>query len=740
MYSVELGSELNLEGLRQQVTRRLAAALLLCSVALIMITWPHPAAPLGVVVPWAVWWAAAGGVAWLTQSRWPSAARALLLCLLTGGVAGIMWFSPAAYAPFLGLLLPFTGAALIQGGGAISTAAVGVLATWLTATGARSYPLAELWLALALATVLSWQTIRTLFVALDWAWTMQRRADQLLELARERQAELSQTLKSLDISNELLRRTQHELIFARRQAEQARRMKEQFAANISHELRTPLSLILGFSEVMYLSPEVYGPVDWPPALRQDVYQIYRSSRHLLDMIDDVLDLSRFELAEFTLDKEPTPLDRLLREAAEIAQGLFRAPGIRFELDIAPDLPTLYIDRTRIRQVLLNLLNNAARFTEAGVVRLKAQRDQGEVIISVSDTGPGIPKDELPHLFEEFYQVDRSLQRRHGGAGLGLAISKRFVEAHDGRIWVESEEGVGSTFSFSLPIPEEYRRPSPVTLGAPLEMPGRQVKPILMVVERDPTVVAMIRRHLAEYEVIQLDDEMRLAEATAWWRPRAILWNLRPGSSPELPPSLPAAVPIIECSLPSHAWLADELLVADCLAKPITTDRLWGALHRLGNVRDVLIIDDDRDFCHMVRRMLQVGDPEGRLSVRSAYHATGGIQEMRSRLPDVVLLDLVMPEKDGFQVLEEMRADATLRQARVILLTATSYAEDALIQEGGRLTVSRPGDTINPSEMLKCIQAIVGVLGPRHDAEERQPSPQGMPVAAAGHNGAHRISS
>ncbi|MCD6289296.1 MAG: response regulator [Anaerolineae bacterium] len=743
MLQVTCGEQSNLQGVRHQLTQHLAMTLVGMSLILILLTWPYPSTPLTTMVPWALWLALAGGGTWAVVNRWPTLARHLLLWGCTAGILGGMWWFPAPWVPFLGLILPFVGAMIVPGGAMIAPSAVALLATWLTVRGVRPYPLPELWTGLVLGAALSWQTMRTLYTALEWAWTMQQRADQLLGLARDRQAELSRALKSLDLANSLLRRTQHELITARKQAEEARRMKEQFAANISHELRTPLSLILGFSEIMYLSSEVYGDMEWPPTLRQDVYQIYRSSRHLLEMIDDVLDLSRFEIAEFTLDKEPTPLSQLLWEVTEIAQGLFRGRPVQLELYIAPDLPTLTIDRTRIRQVLLNLLNNAARFTEQGHVRLQARRGEGEVIISVSDTGPGIPPEEVPHLFEEFYQVDRSLQRRHNGAGLGLAISKHFVEAHEGRIWVESQVGVGSTFTFTLPIPGEKVLPSPIRMGEPLEMPAPKTKPLLLVVDKDPAVATLIRRHIPEYEVVHIPDAAQVTDAVKWWHPHAVLWNVLPDKQILPNEGLPASVPIIECSLPSQAWVAEGLVVAECLAKPITIEGLWGAIRQVDNIHDVLIIDDDRDFCQMVRRMLRAADKEGTIKIRSAYHATAGLSAMRERRPDVVLLDLIMPDMDGFQVLEEMRADPILSEVPVILLTASSYAEDILAQRGGHLTIHWPAGA-SPAETLQCLRAVIGTLKSHYDkqaeATEEIQAPQNMPLINAGGNGAYTMSS
>jgi CheY-like chemotaxis protein len=538
-------------------------------------------------------------------------------------------------------------------------------------------------------------------------------------------------------------------------------MKEQFAANVSHELRTPLNIILGFSEVMYLSPEVYGDVDWPPILRRDVYQIYNGSRHLLKMIDDVLELSRFEMVGFTLNREPTRLEPLLRDTVEIVEKLFRGRPVCLEVKVAQGLPVLEIDLTRIRQVLLNLLNNAARFTEEGVVRVEARRESGEVVVSVSDTGSGIPAHELPHIFEEFYQVDRSLHRKHGGTGLGLAISKHFVEAHDGRIWVESEEGVGSTFTFTLPIPDEHVPFSRLGVDRPLEPPTSETPPPVLVVDPDPAVATMVDRHLDEYEIIQVRGMGQLMEAVMLHHPQAVICNVSPGEKegfwdepgdrrlPAAPgcPYFPSSrneslrfpssrsepvyaqvarntstadtaiaipVPFIECSLPSQAWLADELAVVGCLTKPITVAQLLREIERVGGVRDVLVVDDDRDFCQLVERMLEAS---GRAyQVRRAYGGEDSLLALRSQRPELVLLDLVMPGVDGFHVLQEMRQDPDLADVPVLLLTATSYAEDALARRGGRLVSVRRSDGLSPSEVLRCIQSIVGVLDPHYDEQ------------------------
>jgi signal transduction histidine kinase/CheY-like chemotaxis protein len=706
-------SDVNLQELRSQLAGRLAIVVIVSNyLAAIAAMWPiiihqpYPADELRLLVALL----AIGAGVRLSVNAYPTVARHLLAWGLVAVMLTAMGTFAIPWLPFAGLALIFMNAMLVAGGGFATAGIVAALAIWLTYIGNRAYPLPGLLVALALGMIMAWLVVRTQYTALGWAWMMQQRADHLLELARDRQGELSNALKSVDTANAILRRTQRELIAARKQAEEARLMKEQFAANVSHELRTPLNIIMGFSEMMYLSPEVYADMPWPASLRQDVYQVYSSSRHLLEMIDDVLDLSRFEMARFTLNKETTPLETLLREAVDIAAGLFRGRPIQLETEICPDLPTLEVDRTRIRQVLLNLLNNAARFTETGKVRVEARQAEGEVLVSISDTGPGIPADKTSLIFDEFYQVDRSLHRKHGGTGLGLAISKRFVEAHDGHIWVESEEGVGSTFTFTLPIPGEYVPLARVRLDHPLELMQEEARVPILVIDPDPAVADLLRRHIEEYEVIQVEDAAQLSEKVLLHHPQAVIYNVPPGENEHLQDfSLP--VPFVECSLPSQSWVANDLAVTACLTKPVTRERLLHEVERLGKVHDVLVVDDDWGFCQLVVRTLEAGSQP--YKVRRAYDGAEGLQAMRDRRPDVVLLDLIMPGVDGFEVLEKMRLEPGLANIPVILVTATSYAEDALEQRRGQVVIHRT-DGLNPAEVLRCLRAVIGVLKPQYD--------------------------
>ncbi len=691
------GPEVSIQDVRSQLAQQLALTLIVAGLAWISLTWPNPAiqatlsVPLGLAVI-AIGW----GVRALHRHHAPTSRRLLAFGLSLGLVAAMtVW--PMDWLPFLGIALAFVSGLLVTGGGIAATALTLGWAAVLNTAGVRTYAMLELGLALAFAAVLAWQTVRTVYTAHGWVWSSQQRADQLLREARDYQAELARVLKSLDSSNQILRRTQNDLIAARKQAESAESAKSQFVANISHELTTPLNLIVGFSEVMHLTPEVYGDTVWPPTLRRDVYQIYRSSRHLLGLIDDVFDLSRFDMVGFALNRETTPLAALLLDTAEFARDLFQGRPVRFEVEIPSDLPAVDIDRTRIRQVLLNLLNNARHFTAAGVVRLVAEVRADEVVVGVQDTGPGIPPEKLAHVFEEFYQVDPSLRRQHGGAGLGLAISKRFVEAHHGRIWVESTLGQGTLFAFALPVAE----PAPAqSTFRPVEPTLPETQPCVCVIDPDPRVVGLLRHHLSQYEVVQLRSGAEVADAVERYQPRVVIHNVRPdGGELGLPD---ARTPVIRCSLPSQSWLASDFDVAACLAKPVTAESVMVEVRQVGGARRALVVSQDRAFCQLIERMLAAGLPD--CNVRRAYD----VQEARLSLVDAPV-DVIVLDDDSLDLLGELKRDAGLGRPAVIVLIEADWAETDAIPRGREFVLRHP-DGLSSVQVLTCVEAAVEALG------------------------------
>ncbi len=637
----------------------------------------------------------------------PEFSRYLLMAGLLGLLFAGMLLFPNPWLPWLGIPCVFIGATLINHGGLFTAVGITGAAFALNLGIGRQYPLIELGSALTLAAISSWLSAYTLFTAVHWYGAMQARSEQLLDATRNHRAELSQALKSLEMAYETQKHTQLELIWARNQAEDGRRLKEQFAANISHELRTPLNLILGFSDIMYRSPEVYGDVEWSPRLRRDIHQIYRSSQHLLDLIDDILDLSRFEMATFSLVLEVIDLRALLQETIEIARDLTRGRPVALQFEVAGELPLVEVDRTRIRQVVLNILSNACAFTEAGSVTLSARVVNREVMVSITDTGAGIPKDKLPYLFDEFYQVDPSLRRSHAGAGLGLAITRHFVEAHGGRIWVESSEGKGTRFTFALPL-TQHVHPEYPTGGRPYPSPAEDYQPCVLVIEPDPTIISMMRRYIRDCDLIQVKDTETIAELAAKVHPRAIIRNIRRDHGAPLPENFACAIPVIECSLPSPAWVAEDLAIAGYLTKPISAQRLLDEIERSGQVQNILVIDDDRGFVLLIERILQSGKRP--IKVRRAYDAAQGLEAIRESVPDLVMLDMVMPGVDGLSLLSQIQSDPVLCRIPVILLGAESTIGKPSAQNP---VIVYHRDGLYPIEVFGCLNAVIKNLKPRY---------------------------
>jgi signal transduction histidine kinase len=261
-------------------------------------------------------------------------------------------------------------------------------------------------------------------------------------------AHLQQRLADLEAE---LAQTKHELVEARRRLRETDQLKSEFIATVSHELRTPLNSIIGFAKL--LLKQKIGPLN--QIQQTDLSFIYDSAQHLLSLVNDILDLSKIEAGKIRLDLEWVTVEEIIVGAMASTLILIEGKPIELREEIAPNLPRVFVDRGRIRQVVLNILSNAAKFTDAGTITLRirqvSQNGQEFICCSVKDTGIGIAPADIGKVFEAFRQVDSSLARRAEGTGLGMPISYRLVALHGGKVWVESQIGQGSTFSFTIPL-------------------------------------------------------------------------------------------------------------------------------------------------------------------------------------------------------------------------------------------------------------------------------------------------
>ncbi|MBO9360615.1 MAG: response regulator [Thermoflexus sp.] len=489
----------------------------------------------------------------------------------------------------------------------------------------------------------------------------------------------------------------------RRTAERLReldRLKTQFIANMSHELRTPLNSIIGFSRVILKG--IDGPLT--DAQRQDLTAIYNAGQHLLGLINDILDLSKIEAGRMELQFSEVDMREIIRGVLSTAVGLTRDKPIELCQEVPEDLPTVWADAQRARQVLLNLVSNAAKFTDRGFIAVRAWADDLFITVAVQDTGIGIPKEKQEEIFQEFTQVESGTTRRYGGTGLGLAIARRLVELMGGRIWVESEVGKGSTFFFTLP------RARPRLAGEP--RPGR---PVILCIDDDPGVITLYRRYLEKhgFEVVGMTDPREALEMARRLRPDAITLDIRMPQKDgwtvlqELKADPQTrAIPVIICSILNERGRGFSLGAAEYLVKPFTEEELLEAIQRAdGRPRPlkVLVIDDSEGDRQLIRRVLENA---GGYHVLEAANGPEGVALARRERPDLVILDLMMPEMDGFAVVEALREDPSTRSLPILVLTAKALTEEDRRRLNGRIERLLQKAGADPEALLAEILEVV----------------------------------
>lgn len=393
------------------------------------------------------------------------------------GVAG----NSLLYLPVLGVLaagLLISPAAPLH----VASVAFGALVVAILASAVAGQPVAAVDVGVGAiltsavllygAALLAWAGASNVRGTIAWALETAAKSERREELLRTAQADLERIVRERDRLNDQLYRQSVELDAARAQAEAAYRSKASFMATMSHELRTPLNIIIGFSTAMVEHPEMYDGMSLPPAVVNDLAEIKRSGEHLLRLINDILDLAKIEAGRLELNRVALPLAPLIDETLRTAQGLLKDRPVLLRREIHGTLPAVLADEIRVRQVLLNLVSNACKFTRVGELAVGAKADADAVTIWVRDTGIGIAEADQLRIFNQFEQVESADAREQTGTGLGLSISRWLIELHGGRMWLESDLGKGSVFSFTLP------RVQPANSG--LRAPGKPPAPELRV--------------------------------------------------------------------------------------------------------------------------------------------------------------------------------------------------------------------------------------------------------------------
>jgi len=686
----------------------------------------------------AAWWGPvllAGGLiaAFAIQDHNLSLAAAVVILGITAAAFYSMWLSSTRVTPYLlavvvgltGLLFSMNSVVWMT---ILCNGAVIVIGVLRWGYSLISTELLSPALVISAVGILSSLAVRNLYMTLYWVWDRAMAAQRNEEQLLDRQAELARTVKALDEAYRRLEHLNYDLARAREVAEEARVAKQRFATSVSHELRTPLNVIVAFSETMYLSPESYGGVPLPPEYRGDAREVYRSSRHLLHLIDDVLDMSQIEAGRMRIELEPVDLRHVVAQALDMIRPLVREQDIALRADVPEELPLVFIDRARVQQVLLNLLNNARRFTDRGSITVQAAVEADHVRVTVADTGIGISPSEHESMFKEFHQLDSPTLRSKDGSGLGLAISKRFIEMHGARIWVESDgvPGHGSQFHFTLPLAGTESVALSALQGSRkvVSAPAGRGRTVLLL-DQDSTIVRIMEQGLEDYQVVPVDDISQVpglvdrlharavvlnsaSRGLAWRRMRELQQRL--GDSP---------VPVALCPLVGERQLAEALGVAAYLVKPVTLEALTTLLDQVGDgVHRILIVDDDPRMTRILSRMLQATGRE--LQVARAHDGREGLRVMRSHQPDLVLLDMVMPEVDGRGVLAQMQEDDELRHVPVAVITAQTRTPEEERRLGGDMLHVSTGAGLTNKEALAYLRGILDgadVVSPLRRSEE-----------------------
>jgi CheY-like chemotaxis protein len=429
-----------------------------------------------------------------------------------------------------------------------------------------------------------------------------------------------------------------------------------------------------------------------------------------------------------IHREESDLSAVIAEALDTISNLWRRSDLQLRAELPPLIPALQFDRTRIRQVLINLLTNAARFTAQGAITVSVQVAEREVIVAVTDTGVGIPPDELARIFDEFHQVDRSLRKAQEGAGLGLAICRRFVELHGGRIWAESEVGQGSTLFFALPRTTDAVAARLIRTKA--LRPQRAGQPTVILVEEDPGVGALLMRYLERYQVLQVPNLGDAATLAREVYPHALVVNLPPGDQAmatahqTIVEAMPDEIPVVCCSIPSQSWIAGSAQAQGCLTKPFSRQELMRHLQSFPDAQHILIVDDDMGFVQLVERYLDSAATQ--YTTHWAQDGLQALEQIHITPPDLILLDLMMPRMDGFGFLRALHSEEGLAHIPVLITTASDYTPGLLEQKSSAITLMRR-TALQPMETVNYLRAILG-LGEAGPLVESAPVPS---VAASG---------
>ncbi len=499
--------------------------------------------------------------------------------------------------------------------------------------------------------------------------------------------------------------------------EQANKMKSEFLANMSHELRTPLNAIIGFAEV--LRDKISG--DLNEEQTEFVYDIHSSGLHLLQMINDILDLSKIEAGKLELQYETFSVPEAIEDVHTILKGLASKKRLELKTTMLTDVKNIEADRVKFKQILYNLLSNAIKFTpENGKITVETCVTDDTLQVSVSDTGIGMKPEDQEKIFKEFWQADSSFSRKYEGTGLGLALTKRIVEMHGGNIWFESEYGKGSIFYFALPLNATLRAAKPKEVAVKprrIEATVGKAAKTVLIVEDDRMASNLLTVYLtnAGYNVIvAVDGEEAIKKAKEYhpffitldiMLPKVDGWDVLSElkNSPDT-----ADIPVIIVSIVDNKELGYSLGAAEYLIKPIDREKLINTVNACiapernkGKPMKILVVDDDEKAVKYMSAILENAGFEA----LKAYSGNAGINLAINSNPDLIILDLIMPEVSGFDVVEKLRIHPTAKGIPIIICSAKDITlADKKKLNGNILVIVKKGSHTK-DDLLTAIKKI-----------------------------------
>ena len=474
---------------------------------------------------------------------------------------------------------------------------------------------------------------------------------------------------------------------ARAAAEHANQAKSAFMANMSHELRTPLNAIIGFTRIVKRKAE--GVL--PEKQTDNLEKVLSSAEHLLGLINTVLDIAKIEAGRMDLQVSHFSINALVDQCYNTAQPLVK-PNIQFKKNNDLTLPLVYSDQDKIKQIILNLLSNAAKFTHTGSITLAVHHTGSVFMVDVMDSGIGMNEEALSRVFEEFQQADSSTTRQYGGTGLGLAISRNLAHLLGGNLTVTSEPGIGSTFTLTLPIYylDEHHTPIPDRQTGSVQndkiTPEKAAaKKRILVIDDDPDAVYLLQETLDphEFEVVGIRDSVIGQQQARELQPDAILldilmpdkdgWQVLHDLKAD---GTTAHIPIILLTIVDKKALGFRLGASAYLLKPLNPHEVTATLSRVTrqagrSQTHVLVVDDDPHIADMLHQIL----PASEFELRSAQDGIAGLEAIALQRPDVLLLDIMMPRLDGFGVIEKLRANPVTQDLPIIVISAKELTDE-----------------------------------------------------------------